>query len=159
VTDDYLNLLAPAVISCAPRGENAEAGHILLHIDFPKDQQLADAEGYAHLEDRLQPLAHFVLGIETLFTHASLDEGSSCAQHVPADSPFFVIAGVEKRGASFSLHLSRAAPMDVFSYLSFKLEHDPDTQREVARRQAEGLPEGRKLAINYNQNVAAVSRR
>jgi hypothetical protein len=156
VSDDYLNLLAPAAISCAPRGDSAEAGHILLDIDFPEGP-VADAEGYAQLEDRLQPLAYFVLGIDTLFSHASLGEGSSCVQHVPSDSPFFAIAGVEKRGISFRLHLSPASPMDVFSYLSMKLEHDPDTQREVARRRAEGLPEGRKLAQNWDQSVAKVS--
>jgi hypothetical protein len=47
--------------------------------------------------------------------------------------------------------------MDVFSYLSFKLEHDPNTEREVVRRRAEGLPLGRRLAVAYNDNVAAVS--
>jgi hypothetical protein len=106
---------------------------------------------HAHALNHLSDIAHFeerlvvhraglVFGLDFLSIHKDFDRNTNCLEQVPFSSPYFTIKTVSTtrldtdESVTWKLHLEPTTPFLIFKQFVMNLQHDPDAEREVKRR-------------------------
>lgn len=184
-TDDYAGALARAAFACSRADRNrsdddapparAEDGSrirrdLLVTITFPDAPEGAiDAEEAHFLRALRAPDAYLSFDQALHATHPDFKKGTRCSKRVPWEHATFSVTDAADVPGGIALTLSPALPKSAHHMLRTRFRWDPDTDREVARRRAAGLPVGvdarrrlkkvnlgsMNMGMNWNGDAAA----